>query len=711
VDLLKAGPWKDAADPQTEELMVSVKVNSDPAKLWAPGWVAEAISSAGFPREKILSDRELQGLIERADEYHAHNMEFERAVWRYRMQHHRGFPPLELSKCRCTAAQAATMALPRKLEKVAEVLGLQQKKDTKGHALMLKMCKPRKPRKAEREENPNWENMVFWHETAEQLRDLAYYCLQDAEAEYEVSQVCRPLIPIEQKVWEHDQIINQRGAPVDAEFVTRVIEVLGKYEAQLLSELQELNGGAFRSTRQREKLLKWLNSYNIFPENTQKQTLIDLLERDDLPKTVRKVLEITQKLAKASTAKFRSLIARMQDDHRARGLIMFHGAGTGRFAGKAFQPHNLPRDSYKGQMFETALELFMSENVELITILLDDPYFVASRCLRGSIAALPGNELVCADYSSVEARGVAWMAEDENLLKAFREGLDVYKLAAMDIFGVGYEEVTDEQRQVGKVCILALGYGGGIAAYATMAVGYSIDLESLVPIVYDSVQGEEYDKASRMAKIYLSDNEAMSLEAAICCDAIKQRWRSGNHKTVALWRLLEDAAFAAIKNPGQIFDVGGKVQLTVWWDPAGNKYLCIRLPSGRVLYYFGVFVKEKVPVWERHKPKAEQKTKASIFYWTVDGVTKQWRVTDTYGGKLLENIVQAICRDLLVFGMLKVEKAGYPVVMHVHDESMSEVKKGFGSLEEYCELLASLPPWAKGFPLKAAGWVGPRFRK
>lgn len=701
VDLKEAGPWKYAEDPTTDVICLAVKEDDNIPWIWLPDKFWPSLEF-GF---SVLKGPDLVGLIDAADTIEAHNVEFERAIWHYIMHERYGFPDLDLNKCDCSAARAAYMALPRKLEKVCEVLKAPVQKDMAGHKLMLKMCKPRKPRKAERKADPNWKNKLFWYEEPEDIIRLCGYCIQDVEAEYSLSQVVQPLSPAERKVWLLDQRINQRGVYVDLDNINSIIDTLQKHEDSLLNRMKTLTGRLVSSPRQVARLREWLLSKNVETENLQKQTVKDLL-KNNIPREVREVLTIRQALGKASTSKFGAMINRAGKDGRCRSLFMYSGAGTHRWTAKAIQPQNMVRDSYKGEELEQAYEAFQMGDIDYLRVFFDDPFPAASRCLRGAIMAAPGKKFICADYSSIEARGNAWQAGEEKILEAFRQGADLYKLAAVGTFGVKYNEVNSSQRQLGKVQILALGYQGGIGAFAAMANGYGIDLETLPALVMpyatqDELEGPYGAKALATAYLKRLPGE-MSFDAAVACDVLKRKWRADNPSIVKSWRQLENAAFEAVTNPGEVFRFR-KVKYRTWRDSNGNNYLLCQLPSGRVLFYFDPKIREVMASWGEKK--------RTVTCRTVDSVTKQWIRRPVYGGLLCENIVQSFCRDLLAEALLRVEAAGYKVVMHVHDEIISEVDENFGSLEEFCKLMEFVPPWAEGMPIKAEGWVGKRFRK
>lgn len=727
IDLKTAGPWKYAADPSTDIICLSVKEGSDTPEVWLPEWVLNLLNwwdKRWRETHNIVTvdSVELMKLITKTEKIEAHNAEFERSIWHHIMHLRYGFPDLDLNKCRCSAAAAAYMNLPRKLEKVCEVLNLPAQKDDAGHRLMLKMCKPRNPTKKEKAADPQWAQKTFWHEKPEDIIRLIQYCNQDTEAEYGVSNVVLPLSPAERQIWLLDQRINQRGVYVDLENVNAITGTLAKHEISLLTEFEKLTG--VKSPRQVAELKRWMSEQGLQTDDLQKGA-VEAFLAGRIPNNVRRALQIRQALGKASTSKFSAMQNRAQEDQRCRALFMYSGAGTHRFTAKAIQPQNMVRDSYSDRKLEDAYEAFRQGDIEWLKLAFDDPFPAASRCLRGSVMAAPGKRFVCADYSSIEGRGNAWQAGDEEKMNQFRAednktGPKIYNLAAASIFGLDPYKITKDMKEylVGKVEELARGYQGGIGAGASMAKNYNLDLEILPPLVLPLSTPEELNGpygARSLAEKYLKKNPgAMSMNAAIACDILKRKWRAKNMPIVRSWKQLETAAKMAVTNPGEIFTFR-KTSYKTWVDPNKNRYLLCQLPSGRVLFYFNpqvrmvkdAFLEDDIAIEEPGQVKYKEIITCNV----VDSVTKQWVRRPLYGGLLCENNIQSFCRDLLVEAMLRVEKAGYFVVMHVHDEILSEVDKGFGSLAEFIKIMEIVPAWATNMPIKAAGWEGQRFRK
>jgi DNA polymerase len=307
-----------------------------------------------------------------------------------------------------------------------------------------------------------------------------------------------------------------------------------------------------------------------------------------------------------------------------------------------------------------------------IDLTIGSPLNVISDCLRAMIVAAPGHDLVAADFANIEGRVLAWLAGEDWKLDAFRaydegHGADLYKLAYARAYGLEAADITKDQRQVGKVMELALGYQGGVGAFQTMARGYGVKI---------------------------TDEQA---------DEIKTRWREAHPATKLFWRQLERSAIHATEDPGRVTKAG-----KILFRKNGS-FLWARLPSGRSLCYPYPRIVEKTLPWRDEH--GEPATGQALEYDGVDPVTKHWGPTDTYGGKLAENVTQAVARDILAAAMLRLEQHGYPIVMHVHDEIVAEIPEDHGSVEEMERIMEETPQWAAGLPIAAEGWRGKRYRK
>jgi DNA polymerase len=372
----------------------------------------------------------------------------------------------------------------------------------------------------------------------------------------------------------------------------------------------------------------------------------------------------------ASVAKSEALLRGMSADGRARGLLQFHAAGTGRWAGRRFQPQNLKRPQIEDT--DTAISILMAGDADLVEALYGEPLSVVGDCIRGMVAAPPGKKIVAADYANIEGRVLAWLAGESWKLDAFRAydagtGPDLYKVAYGRAFGIAPKDVSKPQRQIGKVMELALGYQGGVGAFQTMAVNYGVRLPD------EEVEG------------------------------LRDGWRSAHSAIKAFWWDLERAAIEAVENPGMttaVRDIRFKV--------AGS-FLFMRLPSGRFLAYAYPEIQPKTMPWK--DDRGEPVVKESLSYMGVNSYTRKWERCFAYGGLLAENATQAVARDILADAMPRLEVADYPIILTVHDEIVCEVASGFGSVEEMVSIMTTLPAWADGCPITAEGWEGARYRK
>lgn len=441
-------------------------------------------------------------------------------------------------------------------------------------------------------------------------------------------------------VWRLDQEINARGVAVDSDTVLEAIKLMREYRSALLGKLREVTHGAVQTGLQVQALLAWLHSRGVKLPDLCKDTVAQKL-REPLPDDVKTVLEIRQKLSRSSIAKYQALLDRTCDDGRVRDLFCYWGAATGRWSGRGFQPQNLPRGRIAS--VDHGISLINQGDIELIELFHGELPDVLSSCLRGVLVAEEGKRFLCADFSSIEARVLAWLAGEDDLLEAFSSGADVYQKTA-DKLGI--------TRQVAKVLILACGYQGHVGAFQALARNYGVAI---------------------------ADDEAANIVNA---------WRNRHPYIVSLWHELEEKTKATIKTgrPRALDKLKWRIYKKEWAQ--------VVLPSGRPISYY--------------QPRVDED--GGLSYMSM-GFNKKWERTETYGGKLVENVCQGIARDLLAEALLRIESAGYPIVMHVHDEIVSEAYEDFGSLEEFGRIMSATPAWAAGLPVAVSGWEGRRYRK
>jgi DNA polymerase len=637
-----AGVHKYIEDPSTDVLLAAYAFDDGPVELWR--------------RDEPCPER-LRAHVAAGGGLVAHNASFEATVWRAVMGAKYGWPVPHPEQWDCTAARAAAMGLPRDLAGAAAALGLDVTKDAAGQRLMKKMCEPR-----------HWEpgGRPVWLEDEGSLRQLAQYCMQDVVVERELARRLPPLSDVERRVFLLNCQINARGIHVDLDLVDAASAVVDARLAALDHRICTLTEGRVPTTTQILKLRAWLRENGVDDvEALDKAGLADLQSRADLPETVREVLAVRAEAAKTSTAKLRAYRDYAGSDGRLRDNLLYLGASrTGRFSGKGAQVQNLPRGVVKD--VDGAVAAILSGDPDRIASLPHPPLDVVSSCLRPCLTAGPGKRLFAADFSNIEGRVLALLAGEERTLQAFRDfdagtGPDVYKTTAAGIYKVSVADVTSDQRTIGKVATLALGYGSGRGAFQTMAKAYGLEIE---------------------------DARA---------DAIKVAWRKANPRIVGFWSRCARAAVLAVRHPGTEVKAG---RISYLCD---DDVLWCRLPSGRTLVYRTPHFHETTLPWGEAAP--------SLCFWGTNSYTRKWSRIPLYGGLLVENVTQACARDLLVEAMFRIEAAGYHIVLSVHDEIVAEVAEEFGSLEEFVALMRAAPPWAEGCPIAAKGWEGVRFRK
>lgn len=655
VDLKRAGVYVYAQDASTDVWCAAWAFDDGPINLWLPGM------------EQLLPHQDFTGAVEAGCTIVAHNAAFERTIWRHVLTKRYGWPIPKLEQWRCTMAQALAMALPGSLENAAAAVGLDARKDMVGHNVMMKMARPRRPRKGE---NPNG---VYWFEDEERKQKLYAYCRNDVAVERELDKRLLPLRPSEQKLWQLDQKINDRGVFVDTPLCNAATKIVEKAAAWLDTEMHNITHGYVGACSNVNQIGEWLRQYGGLPDTDSiaKGEIDDLLLRKDLSPACRRVLELRREAAKASVAKIDALLAGKNEDGRARGLLQFHAASTGRWAGRRFQPQNLPRGNIKD--IDAAVAAVGTGDAEYVQLLYGEPLNIVSGSLRSLIRAAPGRRLLVADFSNIEGRLIAWYGEEDWKLDAFRafdakKGPDIYNLTASEIIRittgriVSPYDITSEERQgQGKVPELALGFAGGVGAFQKMAAIYRVE--------YTDAQADE----------------------------IKIAWRRKHPGTTDYWRELEHAAIGAVRNPGKVVKAR-RIAFRM-----ASSFCFMRLPSGRVITYPYARVTDKMAPWGEMKP--------TFTYKGVDAYTRKWCDQYAHGGVLFNNVVQGTARDVEAEAMVRVEAAGYPNVLNVHDEVVAEPKIGAGSVEEFGRLMTELPAWAEGLPVAAAAWEGPRYKK
>lgn len=617
----------------------------------------------------------------------AHNSHFDRTVLR-----HSG-TPIALPRWRDTMVKALAHSLPGALGSLCEILKVptDQAKDKAGKQFIQLFCKPRpatsKIRRATKKTHP-----VEWQRFVE-------YAGLDIVAMREVDR----RLPKwnyqgdELALWFLDQTINDRGVCMDIELAEAAIDAVAKAQKILAARTVELTDGAVQAATQRDALLAHLLAeYGVELPDMQKSTLERRIDDPELPLAMRELLAIRLQASTSSTAKYKTLVRGASSDGRLRGTLQFNGASrTGRWAGRLFQPQNLPRPTLDQDVIDVGIEAMKAGCADLIH---PNVMELTSSVIRGCIVAPKGKKLVVSDLSNIEGRDQAWLAGERWKLQAFSEfdrgiGHDMYKRAYAKSFGIKPEDVSKDQRQVGKVQELALGYEGGVGAFLTFAAAYNIDLEDMAEHAIGAIPHDILEEAHGMlnwTKKKKRTTFGLTDQAWIVCESFKRSWRQAHPAIQSMWADLAEAARCAIAQPRTTFACRA---LKVRRD--GN-WLRIGLPSGRALCY----------------PSPQLDESGSITYMGVNQYSRKWSRLKTYGGKLFENVCQAVARDVMAHNMPAIEAAGYEIVLSVHDELICEAPDSDEfNATHLSSLLSSNPPWAPDMPLAAGGFEAYRYRK
>lgn len=596
-----------------------------------------------------IPDEIIQALTEPSIIKTAFNAQFERVC----LSRHLG-KRLDPRQWRCTMVDGTRLGLPSNLAGIGQALNLDIQKDTAGKALINYFSKPCKATKANGGRTRN-----LPHHDPEKWEAFKRYCGIDVEVEVQVKQKLETILNIgskndqfEQALYAHDQDINDRGVRLDMALVHAAIDGWNTYTGRLKEEAKQLTGLA--NPNSPAQLKNWLSEQGIEMDSLTKAVVAEKL-KEGVPKDVERTLLIRQELGKTSVKKFNAMDVAVCDDDRVRGLLQFYGAGrTGRWAGRLVQVQNLPQNKIKD--IELARSICRSGDIEWLEFMYDRVPFVLSQLIRTAFIPEEGNVFAVSDFSAIEARVIAWLAGEKWRLDVFNTHGKIYEASASQMFGIPLEKIDKELRQKGKVSELALGYGGGPNALVTMG---ALDMG----VAEEELQG------------------------------LVDSWRCANPHVTRLWKDLDNAAKRAIGR-GEVVTL--QFGLTFFYLKG---FLFIQLPSGRRLAYANA----------RLEPHSTFNGK-QIVYDGVDGTTKKWQKLHTYGGKLAENVVQAIARDCLAESMIRLAERGYEAqVMHVHDEIIFETEPN--SIEKIEAIMGEPIEWAPGLPLSADGFETTFYKK
>lgn len=728
-DLKKCGSYRYAEDPTTEIMLTTYAFDDGPVYCY------DATDGGPMPQDLRRALRLFAGGYTGDDGPRmvgANYLMFDRLLlrecWGY------DITPRNIID---TMVLAFRHALPGSLAAQCEVLGVSEDlaKDKAGKALIQRFCKPTpknyKVRRYDRTTHPQeWRQFVAYAKSdITAMREVFHRIPQWGNSAFE------------DEVLAVDQLINDRGFYVDTALAEAAIAAVKKHKAELQAEAAEKWGKGLTGAAFIPLLQELAPAFDV--PNAQKSTLNDLLSDDDLPDDARTLIEMRLGASSTASTKYNPLLLGLSRDGRRRGCIQYGGASrTLRFAGKGFQPQNLARGYFSGDDLNNGIEMLLKGRAHW----LYDVSKLTASTVRGCIVPTPGNKLVVADYSNVEGRGLAWLAGEEEALATFRAGTDIYKVLASTMFKVGYDDVTKDQRQIAKAAVLGLGYGGGVNAFLTFAKNLGLDLHKLADDMDGSFpdhiwaaarKGFEYARIQEKNKRGFAGKKPerpsydLPKKVWLTCDSIKRMYREANPAIARFWRELDDGVMLAVKNPGKVYWAGApvrangdkaiKITRTFTRDDDGKKvpgwWLKLELPSGRVLSYPGVGISVEKVIEEEPDyvsdvrdggfninagRKAEYRER--VRYMGQNQTTRQWQKIYTYGGKLAENVTQALCRDMLAFALVGVERAGWPIVLHVHDEIVTDVPNAPQySAAELERLMCELPEWAEGFPLAAEG--------
>lgn len=686
---ISRGAYRYAEDPSTEVLLWGYAVDDQPARVWD-------VTAGPMPEDLRVALKEV--LACQASIVWHNGMNFDTNVLALNKNGVKVAIPR--SQIIDTMVIAYQHGLPGALGDLCEVYRMPKDvaKDKDGRRLVQLFCKPHAyghddptaMRFTKKERPEDWERFVN-------------YCRLDVEAERALYKKLPRfnLTEAEHHLQLLDDEINHRGMLMDVDLARAAIDLMAEGAKKSRLRTAELTGGELDSTTRTQATIDYLaKRFGIELKNLQKAEVSRLIEDDSIPEPMRELLRIRLSSAKASVKKYQAILDCVNSDNRLRGGLQFRGASrTGRFSGRHMQPQNLPRQTLSPKQIEERIEETLDGS------LLDfssDPAGELAQCLRGAITVPKGSKMVVADYSNIEGRVLAWMAGEDWKLKAFRAydagtGPDLYKLTYSRAFNVPVETVTKAQRQMGKVLELAMGYGGGVGAFVTFARGYGVDLNDMAEGLKGVIPPEVTHDAERLYEWAVVDNKrtgGLSHGVWVACDSVKRLWRAANAGIVSLWGAAGEACLTAVKEKGVRVPIalGGKVYAVM-----RGSWLLVHLPSGRFICYPAARIDE---------------SGASITYMGVNQYTRKWGRIETFAGKAVENLTQAVACDVLCYALPIVSDAGYKPILTVHDEILTEAPDTPEFNHKKLEALMSTnPPWAMGLPLSADGFDSYRYHK
>lgn len=640
LNIKNVGAYAYCAHPSTEILCMAWAVDDSPVEIITKDMIdmGGLISVAGYMELALLG----------GVKFKAFNAFFERCVWLHLIPRYELFlddtdkyTKLHNPKYwECMQAKCAMHALPVSLDKATQALKLPVQKDMVGHRIMMKLARPKKKKGV----------ITGWNEKSADFDALYSYCKDDVITERLIDKRLDDLPKSEKIIWHIDQTINDRGLAVNMGLVNKAIEYNILQSDQANDEMSEITDGMVPKTTAVGKIKEFLGTQGLKVTCLDAQAVENMLDGYGpmYNDKVYRVLELRRDNSKSSIAKYQKMVD-TQVNSRVHGTTRYHIAGTGRWGGALVQPHNFPRGTIK--FTDVARCLFeTSPDIDTLMVFYPEISDLLSSLLRSMVVPTEGCEFITADYKSIEARILSWMAGDTVMCKKFANNEDVYVDMARVIYNC--KEISDDQRFVGKQATLGCGYGMAWMRFQAQCAAYGV---------------------------IISDELA---KAAV--KAYRRRMQS----VVRLWYSTEKIVKQALTDALTVQNNG------VIYARYDGEFLKLRIPSGRILYYYNPTIED-----------------GDITYWTVSSQARKWMQVRTWGGKLVENVDQAVARDILANALRNLWGTRYKVELHVHDEIVASVKKGQGNVDEFCQLLCDTPKWAKGCPIDAEGWFGSYYIK
>ena len=652
-DIKKAGAWVYSKDKSTRVICMAYAVDDQAPNIWLP--------KDRYPDFLIHPEKY---------EIHAWNSFFEWVIWTHVLK----LPTPPISQWHDTAGLASAMALPRALGACAIALGMPENKlkDKRGYYLINKLSKPNKLNKDKT-----------------LLEEMYNYCIQDVITEQAIAKKLYKLNPTERKIWELDQTINIRGVKVDRPSVKDGIYLYEKHQKTLKDNLIELTG--LENPNSQKQFLGWLLDKGVLVDNVQKSTLQNVLNSPD-DFGVHEAVNLKLSLSKTAPKKYIAIKEKIGSGTRLHGNIMYHGASTGRWVSTGVNLQNIARPTLDP---DTCIELIKTRDINRFSEENINPIEALSSSIRGMLIPTKDKKFVVGDYASIEARVLAWLAEQKDKTEIFKGDGKIYEHTASKMFRKPVESITKDERFLGKIAELACGYGGGAKAFHLMAENYGVNISK--------------EKAN----------------------SLKNDWRRANPKIVKFWSDIETCAKDAIR-----YGVLRKLRNIEFITK--NRFLWCKLPSGRTLAYYNPVCKAKKVLCysiegvnetttevyneaihgEKTKFIAEARRlgveayefdSTVISFFGTDSRTRKWCSQYTYGAKLVENIAQAVSRDIMAHSMLELEKEDYNIVLTVHDEIISETESG--TVDQFKTLMEKTPNWANGLPVSVEAYEAMRYKK